>query len=75
MKYRLNTGIIWYLIRSSSYVDPKIHLKVMLLRSKIVHKQLLNISKQLSKSPKNYFFGPQNGQNDPLNGPNFDIKF
>merc|ERR1712030_131775 len=49
--------------------ELKIHQKVDLLRPKIMPKQLRNISKIPFKSPKNDFFGPQNGQ---ITGTNFD---
>ena len=48
---------------------------VGLLIPKTMPKQLLNISKTTFKKAKNDFFGAQNGQNGPLRGPIFDLKF
>ena len=53
----------------------KIHLEVRLAKPKVIPKQLLNNPKTHSKSQKNDFSGPQNGQNDRLRGPIFDLKF
>ena len=49
--------------------ELKIHLKIELLRPKTM--PFWTTPNQLSKSPENDFFGPQNGQKDPLKGPIF----
>ena len=46
-----------------------------LLRPKTMPKQLPSTSNQLSKSQKDAFFDPENGKNDTLRRPNFELKF
>ena len=50
-------------------------LKVCLLELKMISKQPLNSSKTTFKNPRKRVFHPENCQNDPLRGPNFDLKY